>query len=262
MPLPLTNDGEPLAGLARAPATDLTAGRLVYAIGDIHGRDDLLAKLITTIRADVAVRAPRDCAVLVLVGDYIDRGPTSCQVIDRVLSLRASGEFELRCLLGNHEQAMLDFIDRRTGGPGWLKHGGGPTMRSYGVTPPDASAPRERWSAARAAFIEAVPAEHVAFLRGLELHCSYGGHLFVHAGIRPGVPLAEQTERDLLWIRREFLHHEGSYGAVVVHGHTPTEHPYLGMHRIGLDTGAYMSGTLTAIRLEGAERQFLFARGG
>jgi serine/threonine protein phosphatase 1 len=238
------------------------AERLIYAVGDIHGRDDLFAALIETIRADAAGRRAGERPVLVLVGDYVDRGPTSRQVIERALALREEGAFELRCLLGNHEQAMLDFLDRKTTGQGWVKHGGGPTMRSYGVSPPMSGAPREVWSQTRAAMLAAVPSAHVAFLRGLELFADYGDYLFVHAGVRPGVPLAQQDERDLLWIRTDFLGHEGGYGKVVVHGHTPTEEPYMGLHRIGLDTGAYMSGLLTAVRLEGADRSLLFARAG
>jgi len=241
-----------------------TGGRLVYAVGDIHGRNDLLTTMMDLIADDVAGRvlAAGDRPVIVFLGDYIDRGPTSRQVIDQILAICAEGRFEPYCLYGNHEEAMVEFLDQKTGGVGWLTHGGGPTMLSYGVPAPTANAERERWSATRELLRAAVPEAHHTFLRTLKLSVEFGDFLFVHAGLRPGIALADQTERDMLWIRDSFLKSDEDFGKVVVHGHSPTTSPFIGRRRIGLDTGAYASGTLTAIRLDGREPRLLQAKAG
>jgi serine/threonine protein phosphatase 1 len=238
-----------------------TGGRLAYAIGDIHGRDDLFALLIDQIIADAAehrahfVQPP----LLVMLGDYIDRGRQSPQVLDRLLALRRAAEFETRFLCGNHEEAMLDFIDGRNSGRGWARFGGRNTMESYGVRPPLSENDHDGWAAAREAFIVAVPETHVALLRGMELYLVCGELLFVHAGVRLGVALEAQKREDLLGIRNDFLEAEEEFDYFVVHGHTPVEQCDLRPRRLNLDTGAYMTGLLSAARFTGGAPTILSA---
>lgn len=232
-----------------ASAIRLT-GRLTYAVGDIHGRSDLLGRLLDRLRADRAARGGP--ALIVFLGDYVDRGPHSREVIDQLLAFRDEPGFDCRFLLGNHEDAMLDYLDGRISGLGWSKHGGGTTLRSYGVEPP-AEASRTAWAARRDAFRAAVPGAHRDFLDRLELFVQQDRLLFVHAGIRPGLALEQQEKRDLLWIRSEFLHAERDDGWLVVHGHTPKEEAYAGPGRLCLDSGSYLSGRLTAAVFDGAD---------
>ncbi|MCC6826756.1 MAG: serine/threonine protein phosphatase [Novosphingobium sp.] len=223
--------------------------RIVYAVGDIHGRADLLERLLGRIRKDRDQREPGagDAPpLLVFLGDYVDRGAESRRAIDLLLELAGDPGFECRFLAGNHEDAMLDFLDGKIVGQRWAEHGGDATLRAYGVTVPYAAAPPEAWAQAQARFMDAVPAEHIAFLRGLELMVTVGKLAFVHAGIRPGIPLADQTRRDLLWIRSQFLDVPHSGDGLIVHGHTPGEEVYGAPGRLCLDTGAYMSGRLSA----------------
>ena len=237
---------------ARAPN-----GALIYAIGDMHGRSDVLADLLATIRED-ANGSPRE---LVFLGDYVDRGPDSRGVIDLILGEADDPTASVMAIKGNHEEAMLEFLGDARSGPVWAQHGGGATLRSYGVRPPANRMDDADWERARRDLTAALPDTHRAFLEGLKLYLRRGDYLFVHAGIRPGVALAEQMPRDLLWIRREFLDHGKRLEHVVVHGHTPESRPFEGIHRIGVDTGAYYSGRLTAVRLSGEERRFLQAHG-
>jgi serine/threonine protein phosphatase 1 len=229
-----------------------TGGRLIYAIGDVHGRIDLLGPLLEDIAAD-ARRSAKDRAprpVLIFLGDYVDRGPGSREVVETALALKRASDFEVRTLIGNHEETLLAFLDDPMVGASWVEYGGAQTLASYGVHPPSSRADVEAWEGARTAFATAFPADHLAFLRGLELHASYGDYVFVHAGVRPGVPFERQDPRDLLWIRQEFLDVDHGLGKVVVHGHTPEVEPYMGRHRIGIDTGAYATGVLTALKLQ------------
>ena len=239
------------ASRKQAIAAPGTGGRLAYAIGDIHGRDDLLAPLLEYIAADAAGHRRQSAPLLVLLGDYVDRGRQSPQVLDRLLALRASTDFELHLLCGNHEQAMLDFIDGRSSGRGWVRFGGRSTMESYGVQAPLNESDNDGWKRARAAFIAAVPEAHVALLRHLELTLICGELLFVHAGVRPGVALDAQVREDLLGIRSDFLDAEEGFDYFVVHGHTPVEQCDLRSGRLNLDTGAYMTGRLSAARFDG-----------
>lgn len=226
--------------------------RLTYAVGDIHGRADLLVRLLDQVRADRAARAAPGRALIVFLGDYVDRGPHSREVIDQLLAFADDPAFESRFLLGNHEDAMLDYLEGRISGLGWSKHGGDTTLRSYGVEPPREES-RSAWVARRDAFRAAVPAAHRAFLERLELVIVQDHLLFVHAGIRPGVALEQQEKRDLLWIRSEFLQAERADSWLVVHGHTPKEEAYAGPGRLCLDSGSYLSGRLTAARFDGGE---------
>lgn len=235
---------------ARAPSTD---GRLIYAIGDVHGCSEILRRLLKLIESDVAKQASAERPpVLVFIGDYVDRGPDSRGVIDIVLSILSDGRFEVRALKGNHEQALLQFLAEASFGPTWARLGGMHTLASYGVAVPGPRSQAEAWAAAREDFGNAIPPPHTHFLETLELTVSYGDYVFVHAGVRPGVRLADQCEQDLLWIRDEFLRSSGPFGQVIVHGHTPEPDPFIGARRIGIDTGAYATGVLTAARLTDA----------
>ncbi|MEZ5669024.1 MAG: metallophosphoesterase family protein [Alphaproteobacteria bacterium] len=249
---------------AAAPAGAAAAvppGTRVYAVGDIHGSAHLLDALLERIRADAALPAEGADAptrrVLVFLGDYVDRGLESPRVIDTLLAGPPPG-FEQVCLMGNHEEAMIGFLEDIRIGPMWLRNGGGETLLSYGVTlPSDIPGANERMESARLKLRERLPAPHRAFLLGLPLFHVEGDYLFVHAGVRPGKPLGDQHRNDLLWIREEFLRSNADLGHVVVHGHTIAPAPQVRPNRIGIDTGAYATGVLTALVLEGTARRFI-----
>lgn len=234
---------------ALPPSAKAPEGRRIYAIGDIHGRADLLDKLVNDIARDAAEGAYRDRPILVFLGDYVDRGFQSKDVIDLLLSERLS-PFETYFLKGNHEAALLQFLDEPSFGPRWCEFGGAETLVSYGVRPPRMRTATDEWAAASKALHQALPPQHLDFLRRLKLSVRLGDYLFAHAGVRPGVDLALQSEQDLLWIREDFLNDTRRLGAVVVHGHTPVAQPHRDFRRIGIDTGAYLSGRLTAARFE------------
>lgn len=236
-----------------------TAGELVYAIGDIHGCYDLMKGLLAEVAADSAVRAKGRRPILVFLGDYVDRGPQSAQVVEALVWLKRRPDLDVRLLKGNHEQAMLDFLDAPERGAGWLQFGGRETLESYGVLPPENDA--AAMIQARDELMTVMPAGHLRLLERLELMLGIGDYAFVHAGVRPGVALAEQQETDLLWIRQVFLEAPGPHEKVVVHGHTWLDER-VQRHdcRIGVDTGAYATGVLTAVRLDGDEVEVLQVR--
>lgn len=238
------------------PPATVPPGRRVYAVGDVHGRADLLTRLIDSLLADVAKGGFEGRPILVFLGDYIDRGFQSKDVIDILLSERLSS-FETYFLKGNHEAAMLQFLGDPSIGPRWVEFGGAETLVSYGVRPPRTRTSMEQWQDASEALHAAVPPEHLHFLTNLDLSVRIGDYVFVHAGVRPGVALDQQTEYDLLWIREEFLSDRRPLGAVIVHGHTPAQQPHRDSRRIGLDTGAYLSGRLTAARFEHDAVEFI-----
>ncbi len=235
----------------------IPAGEVLYAIGDIHGRTDLLHELLTLIERDAAAVGGRR-KTLVFLGDYVDRGPDSRGVID-FLSARLPNEFDAHFLKGNHEQFLLDFLDDPTWLDAWLHNGGEATLLSYGVDVDGLKRRGPEPEAWREAFRRAIPEQHLRFLRRLELQYQVGDYVFVHAGVRPGVPLSEQRPADLLWIRHEFLRSQEPFGKIVVHGHTPERAPVVRSNRIGIDTGAVFTGCLTALRLETETRTFLQA---
>jgi serine/threonine protein phosphatase 1 len=242
-----------------APAATLRVadGLALYAIGDIHGRLDLLTDLLAQVAADAGRHPVDQQRQLVFLGDYIDRGTESRGVVDALLDLSWPG-FTLTFLMGNHEEAMLEFLDGQTDGVGWLTYGGLETLLSYGVAirklPTDAGSAAELRDALRAA----VPPRHIDFLRRCVLSHVEGDYVFVHAGVRPGRSLEQQDRRDLLWIREEFLRAPGALpGKVVVHGHTICDSPQDLGHRIDIDTGAFVSGRLTCLVLRGLGRRFL-----
>lgn len=234
------------------------AGLIGFALGDVHGRADLLRRMLDQITA-LCAREPNAQPVIVFAGDYIDRGPQSREVIELLLSERLDG-FQPHFLLGNHEQLMLDFLDDPQRGRRWLDFGGANTMLSYGVRPPPISATPEELEDAGAALRARIPAHHHAFFRGLERYVELGDYLFVHAGVDPSKPLTEQTDADLLWIRDRFIKHRKPMSHRVVHGHTPVRAACLEGSRIAIDTGAFATGLLSAVRLEGSEVSFLSTR--
>jgi serine/threonine protein phosphatase 1 len=224
-----------------------TADRLIYAVGDVHGRADLLELLLSRIEDD---RTGGPAPVLIFLGDYIDRGADSRAVIDRLLALRRDG-FEVRFLKGNHEKAMLDFMVKSSLGPAWLSYGGAETLFSYGVRAPLPAASPEEMRRAAEALRAALPRDHLEFFKELELFVRYGDYLFVHAGLKPGKPLELQLEEDMLTIREPFMRSPRKWPFVVVHGHTPEPNVHIDSRRIGVDTGAYATGRLSAVRLQG-----------
>jgi len=230
------------------------AGSRIYAIGDVHGRADLLERLRTVIVEDAKWR-PIARKVVVYLGDYVDRGPDSRGVIDMLVREKLPG-FESVFLKGNHEDSLLQFLTDPGITPAWMAYGGEATLYSYGMRPPD-SRRVEDVLAAQKTFIQALPPEHLAFLKALKLVHMEGDYAFVHAGFREGVPIEFQDPQDMMWIRDEFLFSDADFGKVAVHGHTITERPDIRPNRIGIDTGAFATGTLTCLVLEGTERRFL-----
>ncbi len=231
------------------PAAAIPAGTRVYAVGDVHGRLDLLQALITAIEADDAACRPAQTCVI-LLGDLIDRGPDSAGVI---AAARAWGRQRLvRILLGNHEEMLLRALDSEDVMRHFLRYGGRETILSY-LPDPDVYH-RADLAEVRELMEIAIPAADLAFIRGFEDSITIGDYLFVHAGVHPDAAMDQQRTGDLRWIREPFLSHAGSFGPVVVHGHTITDQPEVRHNRIGLDTGAYRSGRLTALGLQGTAR--------
>ena len=233
----------------------LPDGRRVYAVGDVHGCAAQLAALVAAIVADDRARAPAQ-TMLVLLGDLVDRGPDSAGAIRQAIAL-ADGPFETRFIAGNHEEMMLAAYDGDAEAlRGFCRFGGKETLLSYGLSAEEYE--RCDYPEVAAAMRRLVPEAHVAFLRAMEDMVQVGDYAFVHAGVRPGVPLEQQSRRDLRWIRNSFLDHD-RFDRVIVHGHTITEAPVNRRWRIGIDTGAYDGGPLTALVLDGEERAFLAA---
>jgi len=235
-------------------------GQLVYAVGDVHGCYDQLRELLAQITRDWESRAKGRTASLIFCGDYVDRGPASREVLDALCWLKRRGPFNVHFLKGNHEQVMLDYIAEPVVTRVWMRWGGADTLRSYGVIPPAVDDPADKHVVARDDLLERMPASHLRFLETLELMVGIGDYAFVHAGIRPGVPLDEQVQDDLLWIRDDFLPVQEEHERVIVHGHSwKSDRPVILPHRIGIDTGAYETGVLTALRIEDGLIQILSA---
>lgn len=239
---------------AVAPVGAIPAGSRVYAVGDIHGRLDLLDDLLERIEDDDAARAPGQTTVIFL-GDLIDRGPHSAQVVQRLLDLSSRTD-RVRFLLGNHEEVFLKALAGEKGAlPFFLRIGGKQTVLSYGITEEDYRS--ADYDALAEALRERVPQSHIDFLNAFENLIEIGDFAFVHAGVRPGVPLADQLPGTLRWIRDEFINHSGELEKIIVHGHTITEEVEERRWRIGIDTGAFASGRLTAMGFEGDARWVL-----
>jgi len=237
-----------MIALTRAPA-NVPPGRRIYAIGDIHGCDTQLANLHEIIAEDL-VRRPVDQAVLLHIGDYVDRGADTAGVLRRMLRDPLIAGMQVVNLVGNHDETMLLALSGdRPAATDWLFAGGRPALESYGIDP---DSPRESWP-------EIVPPGHLDFLRELTLTHREGGYFFVHGGVRPGVPLDRQVREDLLRMRQPFLYSETDFGAVVVHGHSPVKEPVVRHNRIAIDTGAVFGGKMTCVVLEGETLGFLTA---
>jgi len=234
-----------------------TTATRIYAVGDIHGRLDLMIELETVIRADLRAR-PTAEPLICHLGDYVDRGPASAGVIEHLIAASQDGLRRV-FLKGNHEDRMLAFMDEPSAnGPGWMKFGGREALASYGLS--EAEIDSQDWCALRDRLVAAVPPDHLDFLQKLKLALRWGDYLFVHAGLDPARDLEDQDPHDLMWIRQPFLSSDRDWGWRIVHGHAIVPEPAFRMNRIGLDTGAYMSGVLTSVAIEGGEVRILQAR--
>lgn len=238
-----------------AVAPNLPADLRLYVVGDIHGRLDLLAELMDKIEQDS--NSFSGAVQKIFLGDYVDRGLYSRQVIDYLVSLQDRERKPPTFIMGNHEQVMRELLrdpSNRELLEDWLTFGGRETLLSYGVMPSVLQGNRDNiMNVAKAK----IPAAHVDFLEKLSLSQTHGDYFFCHAGVRPGIDLAAQTEQDLTWIRYDFLSYTRSFGKVVVHGHTISPQVEFRPNRIGIDTGAYATGCLTALALEGTKRWLL-----
>jgi serine/threonine protein phosphatase 1 len=258
-----------LRSLFRRPPLDLTAaptvagqparvppGACVYAVGDIHGRADLLKEMHRLIAEDAAALTPGTGKLVVYLGDYVDRGLESRRVVDLLIDDPLE-DFQAVHLLGNHDAWLMSFLVDPAIGPIWLRYGGDATMHSYGV---QFGAPQDDprfYEQLQQHLRQRIPRRHVEFLQSLELSFESGDYLFVHAGVDPARPLHQQTADDLLWIREPFLSCRRDLGCVVVHGHTVESEPIVRANRIGIDTGACWTGCLTCLVLEENDFRFL-----
>ena len=253
IPSPLKLFGRKLFGMKdAAPAAAVPQGQRAYAIGDVHGRLDLLSALVAAIEAEDAALSAKASAktTIILLGDLIDRGPDSAGVLDfaRQLQMRR----DVRILLGNHEEMLLGARTSLDVLRHLLRHGGRETMLSFGVAPDVYG--EATYEEVQQMLHTLIPADIMGFIESFEDQIQIGDYAFVHAGIRPGLGLDEQRVEDLRWIREPFLSSPERHGPVIVHGHTIAGEPALRHNRIGLDTGAYASGRLTALGLEGVAR--------
>lgn len=228
---------------------------VVYAVGDVHGCIKQLHALEALIATDAA-RAPAVPFAVVYLGDLIDRGPHSSEVIQSLMEAAAS-KVHRYCVCGNHERAFLDFVDHPELGARWLGIGGAETLRSYGITIPFSRLSKRQLKTLAMEAKASIPQEHIDFLRRLPTALTWKDYLFVHAGVRPGISLENQHPKDLLEIREPFLSSSGPFSRIVVHGHSPSRDPLRLTTRISLDTGCYATGRLSAARLEADTVEFL-----
>jgi len=241
-----------------ASRPSIGTGTRVFAVGDIHGRLDLLDILLKKI-ALIAKGRAEFRNTLVFLGDYVDRGSDSRGVIERLIHLDLPG-WKTVFLRGNHDQAILDFVNDAGFYRTWRSFGAPETLLSYGVRPPRFDNDAE-FARARDEFAASCPQEHLDFIDNLPYKHVEGDYFFVHAGVRPGLALEEQTSTDMLWIRDEFLQHNRPFAKVIVHGHSPTSKPVMLPNRIGVDTGAHATDCLTAAIFEGESCIFLDTKG-
>ena len=235
------------------PRPRVPEGVRIYAIGDIHGRADLLERMLNRIDADLASNPVR-IGIQVFLGDYIDRGPASREVLDCLVA--RDGSCRSVFLKGNHEGYLTGFLTNPPILEDWQRYGGLETLMSYGITPSiNANAATQTQLAA--ALDQALPESHRQFIGNLKSSFTCGDYFFAHAGVRPGVPLTKQREEDLLWIRQDFLLYEEDFSKIVVHGHTPVPQPDVRPNRINIDTGAFATGQLTCLILEDDTMNFI-----
>ena len=232
-------------------------GYRAYAVGDIHGRLDLLDRLLDAIDVDLAVRPPRQ-NLIIFLGDLIDRGPDSKGVVERLRTFRHD-RLDPYFLAGNHEEILLRILDGQAELlQDWLQFGGAECLSSYGVGQDELMGGERE---ALALIKRSIPDEHAEFIRSFSASLTFGDYFFVHAGVLPGVALSRQNQSDLRWIRSPFLEDDSDHGAVVVHGHTISDEVEQRVNRIGIDTGAYRTGILTALGLEGTSKWTLNTAG-
>jgi serine/threonine protein phosphatase 1 len=224
----------------------------LYVIGDIHGRLDLLERMIDLVNLDIGSYGPH--SLIVTLGDYIDRGPDSRGVVDRLLNNPFAGQFVR--LKGNHEALFEKFVDDSSIGTDWWRLGGLETLKSFGITVGPRMTKRG-FKKAAVQLRETLSQQQLEFFSSLQTSLAVGRYFLCHAGVRPGVALELQSEEDLLWIRDEFLDSQIDFGKIVIHGHTPTREPQVHANRINIDTGAYDSGRLTCIVLEEGKHRFI-----
>jgi serine/threonine protein phosphatase 1 len=235
---------ERLKVFGRRPS--LPTAERIYAVGDIHGRLDLLDHLLARIDADIASR-PTSRPVCVFLGDYIDRGSWSRQTIDRLIELSQMQQCVF--LKGNHELIALKCLSDRNLFDQWMRLGGIETLMSYGIAPGQIASGKPI-AELQGAFHHALPQAHFRFFRDLQPSFTCGDFFFAHAGVKPGVELSRQMESDLLWIRDEFLTSKEDFGKIIIHGHTPTREVDVAPNRINIDTGAFATGRLTCLVIE------------
>lgn len=233
---------------------------VVWAVGDVHGRLDLLKPLVEAIMTDAAASAA-ERKVVIFLGDYIDRGPDSRGVVRYLAGVSANTDIEWRFLMGNHEKTLLNFLDDPSVGPRWCDYGGQATIRSYGLRIPDLKHKPEVWAHLAADLRHKLSEREMRFFEEQELSITVGDYFFAHAGARPGQSLDQQSAEDLIWIRGSFLDSEAEFDQIIVHGHTPSAEVHVDHRRVGIDTRAYESGVLTALRLEGRAREIFQAVG-
>lgn len=243
----------PIRRPARAPED-----AAVWVIGDIHGTADLLRPLLEAVGEDLE-RTTQSRRVLVCLGDYIDRGPDSRGVLDSLVAFARNPSVEAYFLRGNHEDRMEAFLADPEVGPGWCDYGGRETLGSFGIVPPARNAGRAVWADVSVALNQALSPDHRSFLAGQVYCLTLGDFFFAHAGAEPGVPLGRQDPQQLMWIRRRFTDHPDAFEKMIVHGHTPVTDVHIDHRRIALDTGAYATGVLSALRLSGEGRSLMQA---
>lgn len=237
---------------ARGPAN-----KVIYAIGDVHGRLDLLRRMHAEIAADRQRRKASDWAVIHL-GDYVDRGPDSMGVLDFLVEA-TEADPRVVALAGNHDVGLLAFLAEPDPNSLFARYGGRETAASYGVALDLSN--DDSVQASRRQLVAAMPRRHVEFLLDLQFSASFGDFFFCHAGIRPGVALVDQTPQDLTWVREPFLRFAGLHPKVIVHGHTPAPQAEVMNNRVNVDTGAFASGKLSALVIDGADKQILEVSG-
>jgi serine/threonine protein phosphatase 1 len=228
-------------------------GLRVYVVGDVHGSADALRDVFSRIDADKPVWQVRR-PVQIFLGDYVDRGPASCEVLDMLIA--RSRADELLLLKGNHEAMLLEFMDNPSLLGHWRQFGGLQTLISYGLKPTINPTPEEQKELAQQ-LAQRMPPGHHKFISAMPNHFSFGDFFFVHAGVRPGIPFKDQKEEDLLWIREDFLLYERDFEKIVVHGHTPVAEPDVRSNRINVDVGAYATGKLACLVIDGDTLAFI-----
>ncbi len=250
--------GRKMIDVTRLSGADVEAASVIYGVGDIHGRLDLLDEMEAAIATDIAASAA-ERPLICYVGDYIDRGPNSAQVLDRLCSYSLDAPPRV-FLKGNHEDRMIKFFaEPAENGPEWQQFGGREALQSYGVAAPDKGADAD-WPKLRDQFAAALPESHRSFLKRLRFGLRWQNYILVHAGLNPRRSITEQAPDDLMWIREPFLSSDRDWGFKVVHGHVAADEPVFRANRICIDTGAYQTGRLTCIVLDGAGERLIQTR--